>query len=61
MTVSAQSKFQEEMLKLSEVKQSIDMSAMMGAGGVIGFFMVCVYPVVSLILINQAASKSALK
>lgn len=54
-------KFQEEIQKLSAVKQPIDISAMTGAGGVIGFFVVCAYPIVSLILVKQAASKITLK
>lgn len=61
MSISAQTKFQDEIQKLAPEGTAMDMGAMAGVGGVVGIILVSVYPIVSLILVNKPKSKAALK
>lgn len=61
MAISAQATLQEEIQNLSKQTSGLDMSAMAGVGGLISIVLVCIYPVLSLVFVNQDKSKAALK
>lgn len=61
MSVNANSKLQEEIQKLSSETAALDMGTMAGLGGLVGFILVCVYPILSLIFVNKEKAKASLK
>ena len=61
MSINANTKFQEEVQKLTPDNATLDMGAMAGVGGTIGVILVCIYPILSLIFVNNARAKASLK
>lgn len=60
MVMGAQTELQEEIQKLSGANAGLNMAAMMSAGGIIGILLISIYPVLSLIFVNQQKAKDSL-
>lgn len=60
MAASAQTKFQDAIQDLNPEGAALDMSAFAGAGAVIGIILVSIYPILTLIFVNQAKAKESL-